>query len=101
MSGTTGTTSTGWSIEEIRPESHAFYGDGIYAMARHAELGTLHLSRLEGESAWVIDGYFGANSFPHWCHGFGSRCTRLQTPADDELVAALDAAAAELVAVAS
>lgn len=36
------------------------------------------LSRLIGESAWVIDALFGSNGYPHFSHGFGARYLRLR-----------------------
>lgn len=90
------TTSDGWTIAEIRRDSHTFNGDGVYAMVQSADGETLHLSRLEGETSWIADGLFGANGFPHWCHGFGSRCTLLKSVSDAELVKLLDQAAEQL-----
>jgi len=88
----------GYEIAEVRRDSNALYGDGVYAMVRDTTDGsTLHLSQLDGETYWVADGLFGPGSFPHWCHGFGSRYTLLKTVSNAELVSALDAAKAALV----
>jgi hypothetical protein len=39
---------------------------------------TYFLSRLVGESCWVVDAQFGSNGFPHFSHGFGARYLRLR-----------------------
>lgn len=36
------------------------------------------LSRLVGESDWVVDALFGPNGYPHFSHGFGARYLRLR-----------------------
>ncbi|MEU2462101.1 hypothetical protein ABZ604_31530 [Streptomyces sp. NPDC012473] len=53
---------------------------------------TFFLSRLVGEEDWVIDAKFGANGFPHFSHGFGSRVTKLKSLLP-ELTDPLDSAA--------
>ena len=37
---------------------------------------SLFLSRLTGEVRWTADAHFGANGFPFFSHGFGTRITR-------------------------
>jgi hypothetical protein len=86
-----GFTTSGWTVTEVHRDSNALYGAGWYAMAQHADGLTMHVSQLDGESYWVADGLFGRNGFPHWCHGFGSRCTMLRTVQDVELVAMIEA----------
>jgi hypothetical protein len=39
---------------------------------------TYFLSRLVGESDWVVDALFASNGFPHFSHGFGARYLRLR-----------------------
>lgn len=89
------TTDDGYVITEMHPDSNALYGSGIFASVKTPDGATFLLSQLEGESHWVADGLFGANGMPHWCHGFGSRCTLLRTVDHAGLVAALDQAAAK------
>ncbi|WP_329046898.1 MULTISPECIES: hypothetical protein [unclassified Streptomyces] len=55
---------------------------------------TFFLSRLVGEEDWVIDAKFGANGFPHFSHGFGSRVTKLRSLLP-EFTTPLDSAARE------
>ncbi|QKV90377.1 hypothetical protein HUT19_41150 [Streptomyces sp. NA02950] len=71
--------------------------DGIEAHLKLASAAsekpsTLFLSRLAGEKQWVIDAKFGANGFPHFCHGFGARYLRC-TAVVDEIGDVLDQAA--------
>ncbi|HEV7625703.1 MAG TPA: hypothetical protein VGO89_04340 [Streptomyces sp.] len=61
---------------------------------------TYVLSRLVDESAWVLDARFGANGFPFFSHGFGSRCTVL-SGVHKVLGALLDEAARKLGLVAA
>ncbi|MDQ0847766.1 hypothetical protein [Streptomyces sp. V1I6] len=53
---------------------------------------TYLLSRLTGEADWVIDAKFGANGFPHYSHGFGSRVT-IPRGLPDEICDLLDSEA--------
>lgn len=39
---------------------------------------TYFLSRLVGESEWVVDALFAPNGYPHFSHGFGARYLRLR-----------------------
>jgi hypothetical protein len=47
-----------------------------------------HMSRLEGEPAWVVDGMFAANGMPRHVNGFGARCLTVRgvAPQLDELL---------------
>lgn len=36
------------------------------------------LSRLVGETTWIIDALFGPNGYPHFIHGFGARYLQLR-----------------------
>lgn len=56
---------------------------------------TLGVSRLDDEEQWILDS-LTIGSFPVFANGVGSRCTLLKALTDAEMVAALDAAAAEL-----
>ncbi|HBF85145.1 MAG TPA: hypothetical protein DD420_36025 [Streptomyces sp.] len=58
---------------------------------------TYFLSRLVGETAWIIDAKFGPDGFPHYSHGFGSRVTLART-LPDEICALLDSEAQKLAA---
>lgn len=93
-----------WTIETVRRETVGRWDGseerGVYALVIFEGGESLHLSRLDGNEGWVADAHFGANGYPYWCHGFGSRCTYLQVVNDDDLVAALDAAAEGLEAAA-
>lgn len=53
---------------------------------------SLSLSRLVGEPFWLQDAHFGPNGFPHFSHGFGSRCVK-KHGIPPELEALLDEAA--------
>lgn len=61
-----------------------------------AKLIVLGVSKLDGESEWIVDS-LSVGGLPVYANGVGSRCTRLKAVSDAEIVAALDAAAAELV----
>ncbi|MBV9026402.1 MAG: hypothetical protein JO362_22015 [Streptomycetaceae bacterium] len=81
---------------ERREEADYFGGRrvGLYAAFKMAlraggQPTSFGLSRLEGEPHWVIDDKFGANGFPHFCHGFGSRVTIPRT-VREEIAEVLD-----------
>jgi hypothetical protein len=48
----------------------------------------LWFSRFDTETTWYCDAHFGANGFPYFCHGEGSRCCHKQA-ARGPLAAAL------------
>ena len=53
------------------------------------------LSRLRGETHWIIDAEFGPNSLPRYVHGFGARYLKLKAIAP-ELADLLDREACRL-----
>ncbi|MER7108856.1 hypothetical protein [Streptomyces sp. NPDC000229] len=62
----------------------------IEVMERDDQKGpTYFVSRLTGETDWIIDAKFGANGFPHYSHGFGSRVT-IARGLPDEICDVLD-----------
>lgn len=80
-----------------RKNADILFGGQVPAIEVHVKFDdgeSMFLSRLQGEDSWIIDAYFGANGFPHFCNGFGSRVTRLHTVADD-VSDAIDAAVCE------
>ncbi|MFD8078989.1 hypothetical protein ACFV3E_40820 [Streptomyces sp. NPDC059718] len=78
---------------EPRPDLLGGPVTGLYAEVHHVldDGGhiTFFMSRLVGEEVWVIDAKFGANSFPHFSHGFGSRVT-IPSVLPDEVTDVLD-----------
>lgn len=52
-------------------------------VAPHAQPHTYFLSRLVGETTWIVDALFGPNGYPHFSHGFGARYLRLRTIAPE------------------
>jgi hypothetical protein len=68
LGGRTIAGKSGWeAVAEVQEDGHAF---------------TLYLSRLDGESRWVIDGKW-AGARPVFHNGWGSRCTRLTFPSPE------------------
>ncbi len=75
------------SIEIVTFEYHVRSGVGIggpgqddplwYAVVRVDGM-TAHFSRHRSEGRWYCDALFGANGYPHFCHGEGSRCCQKQ-----------------------
>ncbi|MCX4099119.1 hypothetical protein [Nocardia sp. alder85J] len=58
----------------------------------------LLLSQLDGEAPrWGVDAAFGANGFPHWANGFGSRVVRVRA-VGEPIEQALNARRDELAA---
>lgn len=83
-----------FSINEF-DRRHATYGDAFYARVATGTH-TLHLSRYDTETEWVVDGvWVTANSYPVYHNGLGSRCTALRVVTEADLVAALNARAAD------
>ncbi len=57
--------------------------EGWEATVKLASGEILCLSQLQGESpAWGVDAAFGANGYPHWSNGFGSRTATVRTVAE-------------------
>ena len=79
----------------------SFLGDGSKGLwEADVELDNGHallFSQWDGETERCCDAHFGANCYPYFCHGSGSRCT-LKQVAKPPLKAALEAARIAVVA---
>lgn len=75
-----------FEITELsRRSEKGLFGTTIEGWSASVELASgeqLSLSQLEGEAPqWGVDALFGANGFPHWSNGFGSRVVSVRAVA--------------------
>jgi hypothetical protein len=59
------------------------YGPGQFAEVE-VNGSVFTFSRYPDEADWLCDSHIGANGFPHFVHGDGSRCC-MKSAANDEL----------------
>ncbi|GAB3162125.1 hypothetical protein GCM10027258_80520 [Amycolatopsis stemonae] len=99
LAGDTPVTVTASVVSVERRDEPGIFGPMVGLDAQLAvvlpgrtEPNTYFLSRLVGEQCWMQDAVFGANGYPGFSHGFGSRCVQKQGIVA-ELEALLDEAA--------
>ena len=62
------------SVTDIRTETSWAGEEFISAVVNYAG-NTYCVSRYPFEDNWIVDARFGANGFPHWSNGAGTRVT--------------------------
>ena len=68
-----------YTITTLKRKAESFVrAQPIWYACVEVEGQTLMFSRYDEESQWYCDAHFGANGFPHFVHGEGSRCCRKQ-----------------------
>lgn len=87
------------TVVSLEHRQETDFGGTRAGLSAHLQVGepphSYFLSRLVGETDWIIDAHFGPQGMPYHCHGFGARYLQVRAIAP-ELAKLLDQQAHEL-----